>query len=119
MSLYAKINSENIVENVIVCDDSQISVLEGTYIKVTAETKDAQIGETYDLSVNKFIPAKPYNSWVLGSDYEWHSPAGDSPSDSVYEWDEESLSWIELEPGELKQNTHRWDVELQEWVPLS
>jgi len=119
MSKYAKINSENIVENVIICDDSQIFLFDGNYIKVTSDTRDANIGCEYNVSHNKFISAKPYPSWVLGEDFIWHAPNGDSPEDGDYEWNEELQQWNNLEPGVLKDQTHRWDVELQEWVPLS
>lgn len=119
MSKYAKINSENIVENVIVCDDSNISTFDGVYIKVTSGTMDANVGQSYDASNNKFIPSKPYPSWILGEDFKWHAPTGCHPSDGAYEWDEENQEWNELIPGVVKDQTHRWDVELEDWVPLS
>ena len=90
MSLYAKINSNNIIDNVIVCEDSQISLFDGVYVKMTSETGVPETGERYDASSNKFIPRQPYPSWALGEDYKWHSPIGDAPSNSGYQWDEES-----------------------------
>lgn len=95
MSLYAKINSENIVENVIICQDSDISTQPGLHIKITEETKNVKINSLYDKTVNKFIDPKPYESWVLNELYIWESPDGFSEKDGFW-WDEESLSWKEL-----------------------
>lgn len=118
MSKYAKIKN-NIVDNVIVCEDSQIGFFEGIFIKITSDTGDASIGYSYNKDHNKFISVKPYDSWILGEDLNWHSPLGDAPTTGSFEWSEEDQEWKELVSGELKENTHRWDVELQEWVPLS
>jgi hypothetical protein len=101
MSKYAKINSENIVENVIVCEDSQIGTQSGDHIKVTDITRDAVLGGSYDSINNKFINLKPYQSWVLGEDFNWQSPIGAKPEDGDYEWNEEDASWVKLTPGTL------------------
>ena len=100
MTIYAKINSENIVENVILCEDSEISSQNGLHIKVTNLTNDAIIGAEYDEINNKFISPKPYESWILNSDFVWESPEGPRPSEGSFKWDEESLSWVELIPSE-------------------
>ena len=118
MSKYAKIEN-NIVNRVIICEDSQINTFEGTFIKVTTDTYDAYVGYSYNQESNKFISLKPYDSWVLGEDFKWHSPLGDAPTSGDFEWNEEDQEWNELVPGVLKDKTHRWDEELEEWVPLS
>ena len=46
MSNYAKINANNIVENVVVCDDSSANMLDGFYVKETESTGSASIGFT-------------------------------------------------------------------------
>lgn len=102
MSTYAKINSENIVENVIDCEDSAISTQVGRHIKVTENTNKASIGYTYNEEKNKFISIKIYESWTLNSDtLLWESPAGPMPTSGYFYWDEETLSWVEQFPGEL------------------
>ena len=102
MSLYAKINSDNIIENVIVCVESQIFSQEGNFIKVTTETKNPQIGGEYNKEVNKFISIKPYESWILDEEFNWTSPV-EIPSDAQitplglvinYLWDEENQEWV-------------------------
>jgi hypothetical protein len=98
MSKYAKINNDNIVENIIECHDSQIGTQEGIHIKVTDLTNDANIGHLYDAEKNKFVGLKPYNSWTLNDESVWVSPAGEKPEDGSFIWDEENAVWVELVP---------------------
>lgn len=92
MSNYAKINSENIVENIIICEDSNIYLFSGKYVKETEETQQANIGDTWDANNNKFIAPKPYDSWTLNEDFVWVAPV-EQPVPNSY-WDEDSNSWI-------------------------
>ena len=54
MSRYAKIEN-NIVENIIICEDVNIGNFFGEYIKETDSTGVAHIGGSYSLDLNKFI----------------------------------------------------------------
>ena len=93
---YAKIEN-NIVINVIVCEDSEISTQTGTHIKVTENTNEPVQGFEYNLEKNKFTSPQPFESWVLNEEtLVWESPAGAKPTDTFYKWDEESLSWKKL-----------------------
>jgi hypothetical protein len=93
MSIYAKINSENIVENTIECEDNLISTIVGNYVKVTEETKQASVGFTFDAESVKFISPKPFESWILNASYDWESPTGDKMVLGKF-WDEDSQSWV-------------------------
>ena len=93
MSKYAKINSENIVENVILCEDSEIGTQAGYHVKVTDLTKNAVIGSTYDADNNKFISPKPFESWSLNENFDWVSPVGESPV-GLHTWDEDAQEWV-------------------------
>ena len=96
MSKYAKINSKNIVENIILCDDSQIQTQAGTHIKVTNETNEPFQGFEYNLEKNKFTSPQPYESWTLNADtLIWECPDGPKP-DGFYKWNEETLKWETL-----------------------
>lgn len=92
MSKYAKINADNIVENVIICEDSNISLFSGNFIKETQETNEASIGSTWDKENNKFISPKPYDSWQLNENFIWAAPV-EQPVPNSY-WDESSNSWV-------------------------
>jgi len=56
----------------------------------------AGIGYTYDAGRDAFIPPKPYPSWILNElTCCWDAPTT-RPSDSkLYNWVEDSLSWVE------------------------
>ena len=96
MSIYAKINSENIVENVIVCEDNQVESLSGSYIKVSDLTNQPLIGYPYNSQKNKFESPKPYDSWILNEEtLVWQSPKGAKP-EGFYRWEEESQEWVAL-----------------------
>lgn len=116
MSRYAKIKND-IVENIIICEDSQIGLLEGTYVKITDLTRQAAIGGQYDKISNKFIELQPYPSWILSDNLVWTSPVGNSPNDGDYEWDEESGAWNKLTSGKLQPTeNHIWNPDLDEWI---
>ena len=102
MSRYAKINSENVVENVIVCEDNVISSFSGRYVKETDATNKADVDDTWDEVNSKFISKKVFESWVLNSNFEWESPAGPKPTDADYYWDEEAAVWVKQTPGVLR-----------------
>jgi hypothetical protein len=99
MSTYAKINSEDIVENVIICEDSIIGELNGIFIKVTDETNSPITGYLYNKEKNKFESPQPYPSWTLNANLIWESPAGPKPA-GIARWDEENLEWDIIVPAE-------------------
>ena len=54
----------------------------------------AGIGYTYDESLDRFIPPKPYGSWTYDlSKNCWQPPVPYPVGDDNYQWDEDSLSW--------------------------
>ena len=59
----------------------------------------ACIGGKYDRLRDAFIPPKPYNSWLLNEDTcLWYAPIPKPEDGKVYEWDENSLNWVENKP---------------------
>jgi hypothetical protein len=55
----------------------------------------AGVGFTYDPELDAFIPPKPFDSWVLDqATAQWQAPV--PKPDGNYQWDEETLSWLEL-----------------------
>lgn len=59
----------------------------------------AGIGFTYDSVRDAFIPPQPFTSWTLNNDTCWWEPPTPYPSDeeNQYRWDEDTLSWVEIE----------------------
>jgi hypothetical protein len=58
----------------------------------------AGIGYTYDKDRDAFIPPKPYASWVLDeTTCRWDAPvAMPVVEGKMYQWDEETVNWIEI-----------------------
>jgi len=109
---YAFLDEDNIVTEVIVGID-ETELIEGKdpetwYGEFRGQTckrtsyngnirkNYAGIGFTYDAELDAFIPAKPFDSWVVNTDTaNWEAPT--PRPDGNYEWDEDSLSWLEVE----------------------
>jgi hypothetical protein len=57
----------------------------------------AGVGYTYDAAKDAFIEPKPYPSWVLDeTTCQWQAPVK-HPKGPSRTWDEETLSWKEIE----------------------
>jgi len=55
-------------------------------------------GYTYDQTRDAFIPPKPFPSWVLNEDTcRWDAPIPRPDDGKMYEWDEGTTSWIEVD----------------------
>ena len=58
----------------------------------------AGIGSVYDRKLDAFIPPKPFASWVLDEDTcLWNAPTPYPTDNKNYGWNEDTLSWIEIE----------------------
>lgn len=70
------------------------------------------VGFAYDVTLDGFIPPKPYDSWVLNEDTcQWEAPIA-CPG-GAYIWDEDSGSWAKpAKP--FKSWT--WDDNVMDWV---
>lgn len=45
-----------------------------------------------------FIPPQPYSSWVLNPDTAlWDAPVPTPPDGGPWTWDEDTLSWVEVD----------------------
>ena len=105
MSHFAKIDSNNIVENVIVAEQDFInsgavgdsfSWVQTSY-NGNFRGKYASIGDTWDKVNEVFISPQPYPSWILNEDtciYE--APVPYPTDDLMYTWDEDTTSWVEI-----------------------
>jgi len=55
----------------------------------------AGIGYRYDEQLDAFIPPQPFPSWSLNQDTaQWESPVP-MPTEGIWSWDENSMSWVE------------------------
>lgn len=120
MAHFAKINEENIVEQVIVVADGHCCGgnyptsepcgqqylnnigLQGTWKQTSYNhnfrKRYAGIGYTYNEEYDAFVSPKPFNSWVFDeNDCSWVAPKPYPTDGNDYVWNEENLDWELLE----------------------
>ena len=104
MSHFAEINSDSIVQRVIVAEQDFINSgavgdsfnwvqtsYNGNFRKNYAGT-----GYTYDKSKDAFIAPQPYASWTLvEATCQWEAPVAYPDDDKMYTWDEDTTAWVE------------------------
>lgn len=116
MSHFAKIDSDNIVVDVIVAEQEFINsgaVGEPSqWIQTSYNTKAgvhllggtplrknyAAIGFSYNSELDAFIPPKPFESWVLNTETGlWDAPLAYPTDGNVYDWNDATQSWDPVE----------------------
>ena len=123
MSHFAEIDKDNIVQRVIVAkqdfiDSGAVSDANnwvqtsfntrgGVHYAPNSNEPDGGIalrknyagkGYTYDQTRDAFVPPKPHLSWVLDEDTcQWDAPTPYPDDDKIYNWDEDTTSWVEIE----------------------
>jgi hypothetical protein len=112
MSHFAKVNSQGIVEQVIVAEQDFINTLPeaSSWIQTSYNTYKgvhllggtplrknyAGIGFSYDSTRDAFIPPQTYSSWVLNEQScIWEAPTPMPDDGKDYVWDEPTLTWLE------------------------
>lgn len=103
MAHFAKINSNNIVTQVIVSEKDFINTGkvgdEFLWIQTSYNgnfrKKYAKVGDTYDKVKDKFISPQPYPSWTLDENDDWQPPVARPTTidGSYHDWNEETTSW--------------------------
>jgi hypothetical protein len=115
MGHFAKVHN-GIVEKVIVAEaeffETFVDTSPGEWIQTSYNTHGgvhtlggtplrknyAGIGHTYDKQRDAFIAPKPYDSWTLNEDTcQWQAPTPMPTDGKFYVWNEETLSWVNLE----------------------
>ena len=104
MSHFAKINSSNIVTEVIVAEQDFINsgVVGDSFLWVQTSYNGnfrkqfANVGDTYDTTKNKFIKAKPFASWTLDVSDDWQPPTVKPNDNKSYNWNEDTTAWVEV-----------------------
>ena len=106
MSHFAEINTDNIVQRVIVAEQNFInSGLVGDSFNWVQTSYNGHFrknyagsGYTYDKVRDAFIAPQPYPSWTLvEATCQWESPIPYPTDDKMYTWDEDTTNWIVVE----------------------
>ena len=104
MSHFAEINTDNIVQRVIVAEQDFINSgavgdsfnwvqtsYNGNFRKNYAGS-----GYTYDKTRDAFIAPQPYPSWTLvEATCQWEAPVAYPTDGKMYTWDEDTTNWVE------------------------
>ncbi len=105
MSHFAKINSDNIVTQVIVAEQDFINsgLVGDSFLWVQTSYNGnfrknyAGVGYTYDSTRDAFIAPQPFPSWTLNEDTcRWDSPTPYPTDGEKYTWDEATTNWKEV-----------------------
>jgi hypothetical protein len=120
MAHFARLNENNVVEQVIVInnfdcvnaegvEDEAVgaafcnSLIPGTWVQTSYNGKTrknfAAIGGVYDATRDAFIHPQPYASWLLNEDTcAWYPPVEMPVQEGFfYTWNEETVGWDEHE----------------------
>ena len=110
MAHYAFLDSDNIVTEVITGID-ETELIEGldtetwygnfrgqickrTSYNGNIRKNYAGIGYSYDAARDAFIPAKPFDSWLLNeATCQWEAPVAYPTDGFTYNWNESELDW--------------------------
>jgi hypothetical protein len=118
MAHFCELDANNVVLRVVVVDNKDTSdasgvekehigaahlekILGGTWKQTSyngnMRKNYAGIGYTYRADIDAFVPAKPFNSWVLNeSTAQWEAPTPMPTDGKMYSWDEATTNWVEL-----------------------
>jgi len=111
MAYFAKINENNIVVRVQPLQDEWESIGEQKLNEIFRTTNDrwiqtsyngniranyAGIGYIYDEVNDVFYAPQLFKSWVLNNKWQWESPIPYPEDGNEYTWDEDTLSWIQI-----------------------
>lgn len=111
MAHFAELDSNNVVLRVIVADDKEWceNNLGGTWVQTSYNTHGGQHPEGRPLHKNYagigyhfdgvgFYAPQPFPSWTKDEEtYLWNAPVPYPTDGKFYSWDEDSLSWVEVE----------------------
>jgi len=105
MSHFAKLDSNNVITEVIVSEKDFINsgLVGDEFVWVQTSYNNnfrgryAGVGYTWNKVNEVFISPQPYPSWSLDSNYTWQAPVNPPPvtEGMLIHWDEDTLSWLE------------------------
>ena len=109
MSHFAEIDGDGIVIRVIVAEQDFINSgavgdsfnwIQTSY-NSNFRKNYAGSGDTYDKVRDAFIAPQPFDSWSLNEDTcRWDAPTPYPDDGKVYEWNEDTTSWDEVDMGD-------------------
>jgi hypothetical protein len=104
MAHFAKIDSNNIVTEVIVAEQDFINsgAVGDSFLWIQTSYNGnfrkqfAGKGFTYDVVKDKFIAPQLYPSWSLDASDDWQPPVAHPDDGKNYTWNEATTNWVEI-----------------------
>ena len=115
MAHFAKLDSNNIVTQILVVNNNVLLKADGTESELKGKQflnslfgsatwvqtsynnnfrkQYAGLGFTYDSTKDKFIVPQPFNSWTLDSNDDWQPPTAMPDDGELYTWNETTKAW--------------------------
>ena len=105
MSHFAKLDSDNIVTEIIVAEQDFINsgAVGDSFLWVQTSYNSnfrkqfAGIGYTYDKINDVFVQPQPFPSWTKNSSHDWEAPTAKPDDGKLYDWNEDTKEWDEHE----------------------
>lgn len=116
MAHFAELDENNKVLRVIVVDNKDTSTADGvekesigvafceklfggTWVQTSYNgnfrKKYAGIGDSYNQTLDAFVPPKPYPSWTYNFETgKWDPPVPQPYDNNIYIWDEAKQNWV-------------------------
>lgn len=117
MAHFARINEDNIVQEVLVVHNDVITTADGESEQLGIDFLVGLLGDArwvqtsyngkfrrrfagktfkYDEVNDVFIEPQPYPSWTLDANFDWKAPKP-QPEGDDWQWDEELGDWVNVE----------------------
>jgi hypothetical protein len=103
MNKYAIVNSLGLIENIIVSEEKEaVDFLFGANKIVVMETEAtgiAFIGATYRQDKEKFMPYRPFDTWIFNEEsWSWEAPIAkpEVADGKIAVWDGLQNNWVEI-----------------------
>lgn len=117
MAHFAELDSNSVVQRVIVVDNKDtadangvetesigvafcVRLFGGTWKQTSyngnIRKNYAGIGYTYRADIDAFVAPQPYPSWSLDANAQWQAPVPMPKDGKMYLWDEASQAWVEV-----------------------
>ena len=97
---YVALVTDNVVENLIVADDDDtvddFPEAFGCSVAIDVTDITPRPGPSWILTEDQWRPPQPFPSWVW-SDGLWQPPTPIPNDEGHYLWDEDSMSWVEVD----------------------
>lgn len=138
MAHFAKLDSNNIVTEIVVVNNDVLLKADNTESEYKGKTflnsllgsatwvqtsynnsfrkQFAGIGFKYDSTNDVFIAPQPFSSWTLDSNYDWQPPVSYPTDNRTYTWNEDNQTWDVFTPIQ-PFSSWTWNATNWEWQP--